>query len=123
MSRPLVCECGACATCKSRERMRRLRAENPERVHGVDRERYYRDRKKRLAAMAERAKRYAGTPQRQARVAVGNAIRAGRLVRPAECQKCARSCVPHAHHDDYSRPLDVRWLCTGCHGEEHRRAA
>lgn len=26
----------------------------------------------------------------------------------------------HAHHDDYSRPLDVIWLCPTHHGERHR---
>jgi len=24
-----------------------------------------------------------------------------------------------AHHDDYSRPLDVRWLCKRHHEEAH----
>jgi ribosomal protein S27AE len=48
------------------------------------------------------------------------AIRSGRL-KKQPCERCGNSRV-HAHHDDYSRPLEVRWLCPACHGLEHRKA-
>ncbi|WP_143324344.1 hypothetical protein [Caulobacter sp. FWC2] len=47
------------------------------------------------------------------------AIRSGHLVRQA-CEVCGASDV-EAHHDDYSRPLSVRWLCTTHHREHHKR--
>lgn len=55
------------------------------------------------------------------------ALRSGVLVRPAACERCGgASCGdarrPHmvyGHHDDYSRPLDVQWLCHSCHWERH----
>lgn len=47
------------------------------------------------------------------------AIRNGRLIRPSECEQCHISCNPDAHHDDYDRPLDVRWLCAECHMRLH----
>jgi hypothetical protein len=48
------------------------------------------------------------------------AVRSGALVRQP-CEKCGdpRS---QGHHTDYSKPLDVVWLCGACHGKEHRRA-
>lgn len=48
---------------------------------------------------------------------VSNAIRAGNLV-PEPCQGCGDSKT-HAHHDDYLKPLNVRWLCPGCHRAWH----
>jgi hypothetical protein len=53
---------------------------------------------------------------------VSNAIRAGRLVKPGNCQACDREASGRAlqgHHKDYSKPLDVDWLCTKCHSAAH----
>lgn len=35
------------------------------------------------------------------------------------CEICGDQ-KSHAHHDDYSTPLDVRWLCPKHHKEAHR---
>lgn len=56
--------------------------------------------------------------KQRAREAVSRAVAAGRLVRQP-CEKCGGSRV-QAHHDDYSKPLDVRWLCPKDHNELHR---
>ena len=53
----------------------------------------------------------------KARTAVGNALRDGKLTK-LPCANCGASKV-QAHHDDYSKPLDVVWLCSGCHGAHH----
>lgn len=51
----------------------------------------------------------------RAHSAVYRALKSGRLTRPDHCENCGAPCKPHAHHDDYSKPLDVRWLCAKCH--------
>lgn len=56
----------------------------------------------------------------RARSAVSNAIRDGRLGR-GQCEICCDWA--HAHHEDYSKPLEVRWLCPKHHSEEHRKRA
>jgi hypothetical protein len=52
-----------------------------------------------------------------ARYAVRNAIRNGRLIR-LPCEKCGNK-KSEAHHDDYRKKLDVRWLCFRHHREAH----
>ena len=43
-------------------------------------------------------------------------LRAGNVTRPAACEECgATGRKIEAAHRDYSRPLDVRWLCRPCH--------
>lgn len=56
-------------------------------------------------------------PERErARNAVSRAIRQG-LLNPAACVLEGGDCSGkiEAHHDDYSRPLDVVWVCRGHH--------
>lgn len=36
------------------------------------------------------------------------------------CERCNSTLNVHAHHDDYSRPLDVIWLCPIHHKERHK---
>lgn len=56
-----------------------------------------------------------------ARNALANAIRDGKITKPDACERCARAgLVLHGHHEDYSRPLEVNWLCVDCHGARHR---
>jgi transcriptional regulator with XRE-family HTH domain len=55
-----------------------------------------------------------------ARARLNHAVRMGKLKRPDECERCgADSRLVEAHHADYSRPLDVEWLCPACHSAEH----
>jgi len=48
------------------------------------------------------------------------AIRAGVLKRNERCEECNAECKTQGHHEDYSKPLEVRWLCKGCHAKKHR---
>lgn len=45
-------------------------------------------------------------------------MKAGELVR-GSCEVCGQSNA-EAHHDDYSQPLEVRWLCKTHHKIIHR---
>lgn len=63
--------------------------------------------------------------KRTARHAVNNAVRGGRLTKKP-CEVCGSTTRIHGHHDDYSKPLEVSWLCPKHHSERHkamRRAA
>lgn len=52
----------------------------------------------------------------RARDAVARAIERGDLVRPGTCEECGVTVKRiEAAHDDYTKPLQVRWLCKPCH--------
>jgi len=57
----------------------------------------------------------------RARTAVYDALRAGRMVKPCACESCGTETTDlEAHHSEYSKPLDVIWLCTQCHANVHK---
>jgi hypothetical protein len=58
----------------------------------------------------------------QARKMARNAMAAGKITKPSSCSRCG--CIPRqseldGHHPDYDRPLDIVWLCSNCHVNEH----
>lgn len=57
--------------------------------------------------------------KRTAHIRAATAIKQGLLIKES-CARCGATQCVHAHHEDYSRPLDVVWLCKLCHGERHR---
>ncbi len=52
-----------------------------------------------------------------ARKQVQQAIRSGKLKR-GSCVVCGKENA-NAHHEDYSKPLDITWLCRTHHREAH----
>jgi ribosomal protein S27AE len=54
--------------------------------------------------------------QARSQLAARYAVETGKIVKPAHCAKCGRGDI-EMHHADYSKPLDVEWLCTYHHKE------
>ena len=69
------------------------------------------------AAFRRGSKKYRDSnPEKcRARAIAGRAIRAGELERSIFCEECGLPKEIQAHHKDYSKPLDVDWLCRECH--------
>lgn len=59
--------------------------------------------------------------KRRAHVILRRAILSGEIMRPENCSKCQKQCKPDGHHTDYSKALDVIWLCRACHSRESPR--
>lgn len=106
-----------CKECTKRDvRDRRFDPEKREAVLEYDRSRGSRQNPERNK---EYRKRW--PEKRKAQNAVNNAVRDGRLHKPDHCETCGTSDFRQleGHHDDYSKPLDVRWLCSACHSQWH----
>jgi hypothetical protein len=43
------------------------------------------------------------------------AVKHGKIKIPTQCSTCPSEHLIEAHHDDYSKPLDVVFLCRRCH--------
>jgi hypothetical protein len=66
------------------------------------------------------AKWVAANPEKvKARRAVEHAIKKGKLEK-LPCSVCGSFYRTHGHHEDYSKPLDVNWLCATHHAARHR---
>lgn len=131
---------GHMSKCKEciKSNVKKYRAENKEKIMEYDRNRPNKEDRKIKNKNRITALKYSNNqkfmetyvlPKRQwdlknmhkksANLKVSRAIQIGLLKRPKSCSKCAETKNIEAHHEDYSKPLDVIWLCTKCHGERH----
>lgn len=70
--------------------------------------------------MSRQAKWRASHPkERWAHMALASALRRNLLERGA-CEVCG-SAQTDGHHDDYDRPMEVRWLCRKHHKAVHQK--
>ncbi len=104
-------KCKDCAKSDVKSRYAICRAARG--AYDRERDRTEHRRRQRQVAQARHKKKH---PDRaKARQKTSNAIRDGRLIR-GSCRVC-RAMPAQAHHPDYSRPLEVDWLCFRCHRE------
>ena len=104
---------GLHASCKRchRESVRKSRARYAEHYRAYDKGR--RRKRPSLSLMA-----HDKAQKERARKRLQKAVLLGRMSK-LPCAVCWDSTA-EAHHVDYSRPLDVVWLCDQHHGEVHR---
>lgn len=101
---------GLCRNCVCAQR-RKWKLENPEESKKRSRNYYWKNRDKEIA----RGRLYRNTYKERttARTRVRTAKIQG-VLRKHNCEICLGD-NPQAHHQDYSKPLDVTWLCQRCH--------
>lgn len=109
-----------CMPCEAKRCVERRR-NTPDSIRAAGK-RYVATEKGR-AVRAQSSRKYsASNPEKcLAHRKANDAIKRGTLTR-LPCEVCG-AMPSEAHHDDYSKPLDVRWLCLPHHRELHKSAA
>lgn len=110
---------------KDRLRKKKWQEKNPD--YCINKYRQNKDKYKQRMAIPEFKERHnrsakawrARNPEKyKAQRMVGHAITAGKLKR-GPCTNCSNP-KSEGHHKDYSKPLEVIWLCRQCHYNEHK---
>jgi hypothetical protein len=95
----------------TRNRMRRWRERHPEINRQRSQEQSIKHREKSNAYSREYSKN--NLDKKNAQLKAAKAVKAGALV-PQPCEVCGDPKA-EKHHDDYTKPLEVRWLCSKHH--------
>ena len=106
-------KCKECTKKDVRENYRK----NIDHYKDYEKERFKTPKRKKFILAQQKKYRALNPDKYKARNAVNNAIRDKRLKR-MPCSVCGDT-KSEAHHEDYSEPLDVNWLCFKHHRELH----
>lgn len=122
----------SCKPCR-RKKVNEYRQKNIERIKAYDRDRgnlphrvagrkeYAKTEDGKKAFKRARQKWLSQNPiKRATHLILEYAVRSGRLDKPKCCSDCGAKGRIHGHHEDYTKPLDVIWLCAMCHAAIHK---
>ena len=101
--------------CIKAERLRRIT--KPEKFAEYERARSRKPDRIKMNADRCRKWREANPEKYRTHNILYSAVRDGKIKKPEACELCGSKSFIHAHHTDYSRPLEVVWLCAKCHGQ------
>lgn len=105
---------GKCKSCTKSDVAKRLVEKRPK-IREYEAWRFTTENRKTKLRQYVKNQRINSPEKYKARTELGNAVRDGRIKR----QPCAVCGDPKSqgHHTDYSKPLDVQWLCFKHHRE------
>lgn len=52
---------------------------------------------------------------------VNSRVKRGAMPRPDACTECGKKGRVDGHHEDYTKPDEVEWLCRSCHMRRHNK--
>lgn len=114
----LKAECGDCLRVRSRNFSRNnrdaIRERNAAAMTEEKRQKRNEDARSKYHSMTDEQR-----IRRKARAKLFYFLSEGRI-KKLPCEVCGNQEV-EAHHDDYSKPLEVKWLCIKHHGVVHRK--
>jgi hypothetical protein len=133
----VTCVCGECEKCRQRahKRYHRLGKKAPPKYAAIEcayhlcstvfhprtKQTRFCGARCRQREKARRVYNNAG-PELKAKISARQAARRAASrghIPKGPCEVCGALSV-EAHHDDYSKPLEVRWLCRAHHAAHHR---
>ena len=109
---------------KCKECRKIYNSENKDRIRKYNQayDKYYQstERGKLTRSLAQKTHKSKYPNSYKSRCALNHAIRDGKIHRQYVCSECPSTKNIQGHHDDYNKPLEVRWLCSRCHTAWHK---
>lgn len=106
---------GKCKACTKKDVSSRYKITRIQR-HLYEKKRCKDTRRKYLVSEYQKIYKLQNSEKCKARQFVANALRDKKITK-LPCESCGSTFRVQAHHDDYSKPLSVRWLCFKHHRE------
>lgn len=121
-----------CKACSKKSSMEHVKSEEAKQRHREwERAWWQTQQGKACHARSSKAHALRHPTKMTARQAINHQVRVGKVIRPDYCKRCGIANTPiangrssiQAHHRDYSKPLEVEWLCPECHKRADKEMA